>query len=251
MVTINDLKKHLGPGLGLRKNKYLLEIPVPGIEGQKINVLCRSAGLPERNITTTTLYHKGRRYNVRGETDYIGQYEVSILDDSEMNIRKTFDKWLKKVDNSNPANNGIFAGSSYEEGVGAVLDVVSSGVETANQIKNAIENPEDAIGGFFLGSMDVGQATSIAKYQTDINVWQLSADGQKVYGYKLQNAFPSQVGIVTLDDGEENTLSEFNVTFTFSEFIPLEGITTIERVGDAVIGDDLGEILDGVESLFD
>ena len=249
--TISDLKKQLGPGLGLRKNRYLLEIPVPGIEGAKINVLCRSAGLPERNISTTTLYHKGRRYNVRGETDYVGTYEVSIVDDSNMNIRRTFDKWLKKVDNTKPQNNGIFSGSSYEEGVGAVLDAVKSGVEIANQVKNSIENPNDAIGGFFFGSIDSGQATSIAKYQTDINVWQLTASGEKVYGYKLQNAFPQSIGIVTLDDGDENTLSEFSVIFAFSEFIPLQGISTGESIVGTLAGDDLGEVYDGVESLFD
>ena len=83
--TITDLKKHLGPGLGLRKNKYLIEIPVPGIEGRTLNILCRSAGLPERTITTQSLWHKGRKYNVRGETDYGGTYDVSILDDSKRN----------------------------------------------------------------------------------------------------------------------------------------------------------------------
>jgi hypothetical protein len=250
MFTITDLKKNLGPGLGLRKNKYLIEIPVPGIEGEKINILCRSAGLPERNINTTTVWHKGRKYNVRAETDYVGSYEVSILDDSSMNIRKTFDKWMKKVDNSRPVDSGI-AGASYENDLGDVLDVVTSGLEVANQIKNAVENPADAIGGYFLGLLDANGAASIAKYQTDINVWQLSSDGQKVYGYKLQNAFPSAVGIVTLDDGDENTLSEFSVTFTFSEFIPLENKSLGDSVVDAIIGDTGQEIVDGIEALFD
>jgi len=284
MFTISDLKKHLGPGLGLRKNQYLLEIPVPGIEGEKLNVLCRSAGLPERNISTTTIFHKGRKYNIRGETDYIGTFEVTIMDDSDMSIRQIFDKWLKKVDNSKPLNAGIFSGASYEEGVGAALGVVKSGVGLANQIKNAMEEPGDAIGGFFLGMLDKGQATSVAKYQTDINIWQLatsnptttaittaittsnpttttditdittaittsniSSGGQekgdeKLYGYKLQNAFPSSIGIVTLGDAEENALSEFSVVFTFSEFIPLENIRKGEQLGRALAGDDIGEI---------
>lgn len=251
MFTISDLKKHLGPGLGLRKNKYLLEIPVPGIEGEKINVLARSAGLPERNIQTANVFHKGRKYNVRGETDYGGTYEVSILDDSSMHVRQVFDKWLTKVDNSKPANNGIFSGASYEQGVGAVLDIVKSGIGVANQIKNVLENPKEAIGGFFLGLIDGGNGALIAKYQADINVWQLSQSGEKVYGYKLQNAFPSQVGIVTLEDGDENTLSEFSVTFTFSEFIPLENTSIGNQLFGALIGDDANEVLDGVEALFD
>ena len=243
MFTITDLKKHLGPGLGLRKNKYLLEIPVPGIEGAKINVLCRSAGLPERSIKTAQMFHKGRVYNVRGETDYGNMYEVSMLDDSEMNIRKTIDKWMKKIDNSK--NVGGLA--SYESGLSDILNVVKSGIGLANQINNIIENPKEMIGGFFLGAVDPSQGSAQAKYQTDINVWQLTSGGQKVYGYKLQNAFPQQLGVVTLDDGDENTLSEFSVTFAFSEFVPLENTSIAQQA----LGDNVNEILDGVESLFD
>ena len=221
--TINDLKKHLGPGLGLRKNKYLLEIPLPGIEGAKINVLARSAGFPERNITTTNLFHKGRQYNVRGETDYGSTYEVSIVDDSNMDIRRKFDDWLKLVDDPKPKNAGIFSGSSYEADTGAALDIIRSGLGVANEIKRTTKNPIQELGNFFLGSVDEGLAAAAARYQTDINVWQLAANGQTVYGYKLQNAFPSQIGIVTLDDANPNTLSEFSINFTFSEFIPLTG----------------------------
>lgn len=188
--SINDLKKHLGPGLGLRKNRYLVEIPAPTNNGETINMLCQSAGLPERNITTTDVWHKGRRYQVRGETDFIGEYEISIIDDDKMKIRQMFDDWMKKVDNTKP--NGGGGGASFES--------------------NGSDNPPTA------------------SYQADINIWQMdnpspqgSVDSQKIYGYKLQNAFPKQVGIVTLEDNEENTLSEFSVTFAFSEFIPLYG----------------------------
>jgi len=249
MFTITDLKKHLGPGLGLRKNKYLIEIPVPGIEGQTLNILCRSAGLPERTISTNTIYKNGRRYNVRGETDYLGTYEVSILDDSDMNVRKVFDKWITKVDNSKPKNQGILGGS-YESGVSDVLDGIKTGIQTANTIANAIENP-DQIVDFFLGFIDKGNAISGASYQTDVNIWQLSADSNKVYGYKLQNAFPSSIGIVTLDDGDENTLSEFSLTFTFSEFTPLESKSPTRKFIDAIIGDDGVELVNGVEALFE
>ena len=249
MFTITDLKKHLGPGLGLRKNKYLIEIPVPGIEGRTLNILCQSAGLPERSINTTTVWKYGRKYNIRGETDYTGTYEVPILDDSAMNVRKVFDTWMKKIDNTKPKNQGLLGGS-YESGVGEVLDTIKSGVQLANQIKNTIEDPGSSVD-FFLGFIDKGNGASAASYQTDINIWQLSSDSQKVYGYKLQNAFPSQVGIVTLEDGEENTLSQFSVTFSFSEFTPLENRSPTSRLIDAMIGDDAVAILDGVESLFE
>ena len=83
---------------------------------------------------------------------------------------------------------------------------------------------------------------SEARYQTDINVWQLGANGEKVYGYKLQNVFPSAVGQVTYEDGEENTLSEFTITFTFSEFTPLENKSVFSEVGEALAGDAFVDI---------
>jgi hypothetical protein len=245
--TITDLKKHLGTGLGLRKNKYLIEIPIPGIEGRTLNILCQSAGLPERNITTTTVWKHGRKYNVRGETDYVGNYEVSILDDSDMNVRKVFDKWMNKVDNTKPANQGVLGGS-YESGVGEILETIQSGIQLVNNV-SAITS--DRALDFFLGFIDGGNSVSGASYQTDINIWQLSVDNNKVYGYKLQNAFPSQVGLVTLEDGDENSLSQFNVSFTFSEFIPLENRTPTSRLINALVGDTTSNILSGVESLFD
>ena len=251
--NINELKKHLGPGLGLRKNRYMIEIPVPTVNGETINMLCQSAGLPERNISTVDLFHKGRRYTVRGEMDYIGEYEVSIIDDDHMRIRKLFDTWMKQIDNTRPDKNSSLLGASFEDMAPGLLDEVSAGLRLANQVKNTIENPRQAID-FTIGVMDKNAQLSTAIYQTDINIWQMdrpssrSPDKQKIYGYKLQNAFPKSIGIVTLEDEEENTLSQFSVTFAFSEFIPLYG--SKEDIARGVLGDQVGDIVSGSEALI-
>ncbi len=248
MYNIRELKKHLGVGLGLRRNKFLLELPVPTVEGQTLNILCRSAGLPERNINVVQVWHKGRPYNMRGETDYIGEYEISILDDSDMRIRKMFDTWMTQIDNTKPANEGII-GASFEKAVPGFLSEASAFVKTANQVKNLIKNPKQALD-WVIGSIaGTNASTSQPTYQTDINIWQLGNTGEKVYGYKLQNAFPKSIGIVTLDDGDENTMSEFSVVFAFSEFIPLQ--STKDSLINAVLGDTGTGILNGVEALFD
>lgn len=244
--TIRDLKKNLGPGLGLRKNRYMIELPIPGIEGNTLNILCRSAGLPERNINFTTVWHKGRKYNVRGETDFIGEYEISLVDDSEMQIRKMFDTWLKQIDNTKPKNMGIL-GASFEQGAAGFLDNVTSLVKTGNDIRNLVNNPKQIMN-WFIGTLN-GENGNLPVYQTDINIWQLGAADNKVYGYKLQNAFPKSIGIVTLEDDNENTLSEFSVVFSFSEFEPLTGLK--EDLRNAILGDDIVNIGKGVEALFD
>lgn len=198
-LTITDLKKHLGPGLGLRKNRYRLEIAFEN--GYVLNLLCRSAGLPERNINTTIVWHKGRKYNVRGETDYGNEYEISIVDDSEMAFRKIFDAWLKIVDNSKPIEaRGSF--SSYED---SSTDPSANSGDLINEYSK-----------FFTSGKG-------ANYQLDINIWQLDNSDGNVYGYKLENAFPKSIGIVTLDDSDADTLSEFSINFEYSEFIPIYG----------------------------
>lgn len=276
--NITNLKKHLGPGLGLRKNRYLIEIPVPTVSGETINILCQSAGLPERNIKTTEMWHKGRRYQIRGEMDFIGEYEVSIIDDSDMHIRKMFDTWMKQIDNTRPDRNNSLLGASFEYDTGksggslleratnavglsgvvqsarSVVNEVESAVKIGNHIKNTLKNPRQLID-FTIGLLDNNKALSSAGYMTDINIWQMNRhdsasdhDSAKVYGYKLQNAFPKSIGIVTLEDESENQLSEFSVTFGFSEFIPLYGKN--EDMKRAVIGDKTTDIVDGIKKLY-
>lgn len=244
---ITDLKKHLGPGLGLRKNRYMLELPVPTVNGETLNILCQSAGLPERSINSTEMWHKGRRYTVRGETDFIGEFEISIVDDSGMAIRQLFDNWLKLVDNTRPDPNGSLLGASFEELAPGLLDEISAGVKAANTIKNTLDSPQQ-LTNFVVGLMDPNNAVPGASYQVDVNIWQAGRQNENVYGYKLQNAFPKSIGIVTLDDGDENTLSEFSVTLAFSEFIPLHGRS--DDLLRALGGDQLFDTADGVGNLF-
>lgn len=236
--SITELKKHLGPGLGLRKNRYMVEIPVPTISGEVINVLCQSAGLPERNISTTEVWHKGRKFQVRGETDYVGEYEISIIDDDQMRIRKMFDSWMKQVDNSRPNKNQSLTGTSFEENTKDALALINNGVNTLSNQRQLVD--------FAISVFDKNLQGPSAAYQTDINIWQMDnrstgKDSRKVYGYKLQNAFPKSIGIVTLEDAEENTLSQFSVTFAFSEFTPLFGAK--EDILSGIIGDETTDIL--------
>lgn len=252
--SITELKKHLGPGLGLRKNRYLIEIPVPTVTGEAINILCQSAGLPERSINTTDVWHKGRRYTVRGETDFVGDYEISIIDDDQMKIRQLFDLWIKQVDNSRLNKNAGLMGSSFEELVPGGLDNLEGLVGLANQTKNLFENPSQALD-FAIGQINENTQMASAAYQTDINIWQMDypstregVDKFKIYGYKLQNAFPKNIGIVTLQDNEENTLSEFSVTFAFSEFIPLYGGK--RDLVRGILGDQASDIANGATALI-
>ena len=78
-------------------------------------------------------------------------------------------------------------------------------------------------------------ASVLADYQAYMKVWQLDGEGNKVYGYEIQNIFPTSIGEVTYDDSETDSLVEFNVTFAFSEFDPCESSLSgslIDKVND-------------------
>lgn len=252
--TINELKQHLGPGLGLRKNRYMLEMPVPGINGETMNILCQSAGLPERNIQTTELWHKGRKYIINGETDYVNEYEISIIDDSEMKIREMFDKWLKIIDNSRLSTDNSYAsyetlGNRIAKPINEISNSISQLANTVNSTKTKIRNATGSIEGaidFFLGNgfnLDVNGA-SVQNYQVDINIWQMDRKQNKVYGYKLEKAFPKSIGVISLEDSEENSLSEFTVSFAFSEFTP------IRNNNYESITNEFGSVINDLKSIF-
>lgn len=201
MKTINNLKNELGYGLGVKKNNYMLEIPIPSVNGYAINILCQSASLPTRNIATTDMFHKGRKYTLRAETDYGGEYEITVLDDDSMSIRKSFDKWLENIDNSAPKSL-----------LGDVLGVVDDITTVANAVA------EGDIGFLFGLLLNNGPGS---KYQTDITIWQLSSTGEKIYGYILQNSFPKSLGAIEYSDSSQHELCSYTINFAFSELKPI------------------------------
>jgi hypothetical protein len=189
-ITLSDIKKNMGEQGGLRKNKYLLEVPLNSVitgYGEKLNVLCQATSLPERSNSSVSIYKTGRKYNIRGETEYQSTYDISLIDDSDMNLRREFDAWLFSVDNSNrntkPDVNG--EGTPFITGYEDEFDFL------------------------------------LSKYQVDVKIWQLDAVGLPVYGYLLQNCFPTSLGAVELGDDQQSQLSEFSVTLTYSEMVPI------------------------------
>jgi len=243
--NITELKHHLGTGLGLRKNRYMIEIPVPGISGEKINILCQSASFPERNLIPSVLWHKGRSYIIRGETDYGNEYELTFVDNSSMDVRRFFDTWVTQIDDTNLPNTGIL-GSSFEVMAPGLLDTLTAGLDLVNTVKNVVQNPRQLID-FAIGQIDPSKSNATATYQTDINIWQMNHAYEPVYGYKLQNAFPKRVGSISFGDDDENTLTEFTVVFGFSEFVPIHN--TVEDLTRAAIGDQATNLLNGIINL--
>ncbi len=234
-MSIDKLKSHLGKQLGLRKNKFLLELPRPGIDAEKFDILCSVAQMPARTMETPELFFKGRKYRLRSEIDFTGSIELTIIDDDKMSIRKALDRWLKEVDDTNVPEESRFG----------FVNTLQSASESISSITGLISEAE-----FYLNNpLELIASPNLPKYQTEINIFQLSRTNEKVYGYKLENAFISGIGEITYSDAELNTLTEYNITISFSEFTPISG--GVLGAVDDILGTSFSESATVVEELFD
>ena len=132
-TTIRDLKNALGTGLGSRKNKYLLEISFADIDSARLNILCKTASLPQRTIEPVSAWCHGRKYNMRSETNYGGNYELTIVDDSDLTFRQFFDAWMKQIDDSTTTvQDSIKELSKSSDEISKIVEMISGIAEQTN-----------------------------------------------------------------------------------------------------------------------
>ena len=63
-------------------------------------------------------------------------------------------------------------------------------------------------------------------FSTDVIIQQVNHKNIPVYGVKLQNAFPTTVSSIELDNSSENTVQELTVTLSYDNFIPEGPVST-------------------------
>lgn len=229
-TTWRDLREQLNTGMGLRTNKFLLEFSIPlhgATKPWKWNILCKSFTMPQRSMHTASMWRFGRKYNLRGETNFNDTVTFVFEDDSTMKLRRDFDKWFKEIDDSKLQNHGL---DVYKDMGNPVARLQTKTVDLFER-----EDTEEFSfsGAFFDAKMTLLHPEYTAarpNYQTDIRVYQLDQVGNKVRGYLLQNAFISDIGAIEYGDDKQNELVTFPVTFTYSEFLPLEDSVLDEKI---------------------
>lgn len=218
-TTIRDLKWELNRGMGSRTNKYVLEFDLPISDAPglpTLNVLCQATSFPQRNMNVATLWRFGRKYNLRGETEYGGTWTLTFVDDSEMTIRKAMDRWFIDIDDSKLQGTGLERIYLTKE-----AKIEHSEVDLKPR-EQAFKFDYFANAAVHLGKE---YAPSRPLYQTDIRVYQLDQVGNKTMGYLMQNAFISEISQIDYGDDQENQLTKFSITISFSEFLPLANQT--------------------------
>lgn len=223
-TTWRDLREQLGRGMGVRTNKFLIEFSLPIADSPtpwKVNILCKATSFPQRQMHTTSMWRFGRKYNLRGETNFGDTWTLTFEDDSELTLRKAFDHWFREIDDTRLQHTGL----NVYTGMG------DPNVRLETKTWDLFEREERgrfSLGDFFNAAAPTTlirpeYTPSAPNYQTDIRVYQLDQNGNKVMGYVMQNAFVSDIGAVEYGDEKQNELVTFPVTFTFSEFLPLKG----------------------------
>lgn len=222
MTTINDLKYNLAGGS--RKNKFLIELTFGSLDSAKFNCLCTNAQFPGRQIQTVTVSRHGRKYPVRSETDYGNTYEVTVLDDNKLSLRKFFDSWLTYVDDSTKESDSFYLmKDSRNSFLNKLKNACSAVKDIANGVKTITSNPKAFAKRILKKTVDnvLDSSYNVPDYQAELSIWQLDTLGNKVYGYNLENVFITGIGEVSYSDSELDSLVEYNLTFTFSEFYPI------------------------------
>ena len=72
------------------------------------------------------------------------------------------------------------------------------------------------------GIVDMNQYSIVYKKDivTDIIIQQLDEKNIPIYGVKLENAFPTTVADITLDNNIENSISKLSVSFSYDKYVP-------------------------------
>lgn len=238
-MSINKLRKEL-KGNVLRKSKFLLELYVPGEDSVQLPILQQSVSLPQRTISSVKVWHKGRPFNLRGETQFGDNVTITFLETQAADIRRMMDLWMKAIDDS-----GSVFESQEKPGIQGQIQKaskeVNSQISQVNNIKSMKKDLNQLID-FASNSKTLNQ---FPQYQVHTRIWQLDGSGNKVYGYELQNSF-----LTGISDGDfqqsENSAQTVSITLTYSEVIHLQG-KVLSTVGK-LFGDDVSDTIQRVKS---
>lgn len=110
-------------GGGARPNLYMVRFNFPaGVEegdNSKKSYLCKAASLPESTIGTVNVPFMGRSIKVAGDKEF-ADWTVTMLADTDMDGRKSFEKWVNLM-NNHQDNTGRSNPSDYYQNLSVDL----------------------------------------------------------------------------------------------------------------------------------
>jgi len=192
---------------GARGNKYRITIPVVEANfSRKFDFMVQSTTFPSKTITPVEVFIKGRKVQLRGETNLENTWDLTFYNTVDMKARRLLLEWMDEVHKNQWSPDSI--------NQGPLRDVLDSIKSIGKGISNLLENP--------LSLFDDG----VISYQKNILIEQLDNNGNVTFKTLLIGAFPVNIGRTDLADSEGN-VTQSTVTFAFTDILhesPDEGI---------------------------
>jgi hypothetical protein len=91
--------------------------------------------------------------------------------------------------------------------------------DTTFNVRNALEQWQSGIQQY----NSTNGRTNPTDYQVDLSVHQLDRNGATIKSYKFTDAFPTNIGAITLDYEQQNAIEQFDVEFVYNFFTSNEG----------------------------
>ena len=201
---------------GARSNKYRIVVPIVRDNfSEDFDFMAQSTTFPSRTITPVEVYIKGRKVQMRGETNLENTWDVTFYNTDTMDARLMFLLWMEEVH-----KNQYLVDDS-------IITKIGSGISgTIKSLTSVLSNP--------MGLFDKG----LIDYQREITIEQINGKGETTFSTKLVGAFPINVSTVELDDSNSE-VSKTTVTFAFTDLY-------YESKGQKITLNELEQILRGL-----
>ena len=170
---------------GLRQNSFKTTVTIPnGNSGidETFSFLCTSGQVPAMTVGTATTHYFGRAVNFAGDREF-EPYTVTLIEDESFTVRNALEAWQNAM---NFLNQDTDKRSSM-----------------CNQSDYYVDVRFEPIG-------------------VDGGACGMSGAGGVLKTYTLKNAFPSSIGAIEFDYSNNNTIANYQVTFTYDYFITSE-----------------------------
>ena len=83
--------------------------------------------------------------------------------------------------------------------------------------------------------MDIYRVGYKKEFSANVVIQQLDKNDIPIYGVTLENAYPTTLGSISLDNNSENTIQKLSVTFAYDNYIPQGPITSSLSALDTTI----------------
>lgn len=144
-----------------------------------LSFMIKSAQLPGSTIGTVPVFYFGRELKFAGNRTF-PDWTVTIINDEDFSIRESFERWMNSIN-----------------------------LHAANEREQVAYNINQYTTDLFVDQFAKNNAQG-SSYVKDSS----SFDGA-IKTYKFVGAFPTEVSPIDLDWGSNDTIEEFNVTFSY------------------------------------